>query len=221
MESLGLPDLSIVLVWIVGATVFLVQKAKAFVCRHFKGAWTQKVPWWVWLVLSIAIPFALVFLVVQPWAQNLINSMLPDALDLDLSPDAAVPTALTAVLGANGAYAVSKRLGLTGDYSPGGPLDVTPPTVPGPGDVSTVPAEENSQAEVQPSLPSPDPAPMPMPVALSAEIGLANSETVAYLLNFCDTDPAIGPHVVLLDGKLYRVEHGKVEYLPKGWTPLP
>jgi len=173
MDNLGLPDLSVVLVWIVGATVFLVQKAKSFVCRHFKGRWTQRVPWWAWLGLSIAIPFGLVFLVVQPWAQNIINGMLPDALDLNFPENAAVPTALTAVLGANGAYAVSKRLGLTADYSAGGPLDVTKPeepvvapTMPEAGVTTT---EDESSASALAPLAAPAPAPVLPPEMMPTE----------------------------------------------------
>lgn len=40
----------------------------------------------------------------------------------------------------------------------------------------------------------------------------------AYLLNQCDSDPEIGPHFVLLDGRLYRVEHGCMTHLVKGWA---
>jgi hypothetical protein len=130
MDELGItwPELSAVLLWVVGFTVFLIQKLKQFICCHFKGTWTQKVPWWVWLALSIVVPFALVELIAQQWAQDLVNSMLPDSLQLSINPEAIVPTALSAVLGANGSYAVAKRLGLTGDYTPGGPNDVTGPS---------------------------------------------------------------------------------------------
>ena len=65
-----------------------------------------------------------------------------------------------------------------------------------------------------PLSPVEEPQQSPETVTPAASTG---GSVPAYLLNFCDTDPAVGPHVVLLDGKLYRVEHGKVEYLPNGW----
>jgi hypothetical protein len=55
----------------------------------------------------------------------MVNAFLPPSMQLSLSPEAILPTALSATLGANGSYAVAKRLGLAADYTPGGPNDVT------------------------------------------------------------------------------------------------
>jgi hypothetical protein len=113
MEGITLPELAVVLVWIVSATVFSIQKLKAILHK-------KPVPSWVWLAASVVVPFGLVVLVCQQWAQDIINPMLPDTMRLDLEPSAALPTALTAVIGSNGAYATAKRLGLVKDYSQNG-----------------------------------------------------------------------------------------------------
>ena len=177
--SLGLPELSIVLLWVIAATVFLIQKLKYLLCVHVKGRWTQKIPGWLWLVASVVIPFGLVMLVAQEWAQNLINPMLPEALRLNVTPDAAVATALTATIGANGSYAVAKKWGLAGDYSPGGPNDVTPPLVPEPGEPAPV---TTSLPETAPEVP-PGPATLP-----SAPIPAAPTDTPPEA-----TDAFLGP----------------------------
>lgn len=207
-DSLSFPELGTILVWIVGATVFVIQKAKAFVCRHFKGGWTQRVPWWLWLVASIAIPFGLVVLVCQQWAQDLINPMLPESLRLTLTQDAVVPTALTAVLGANGAYAVSKKLGLTADYSAGGPLDVTPkpesPIVPAPGE----PATEDSSVSATAPEASPGPA-TPLGVVVPPECMEQPEPEPVLLLSRTIVDP----EYVWVDGQLRAVKESESEYV--------
>ena len=145
-DSLSLPELGTVLTWIVGASVFIIQKLKALVCQTFKGGWTQRIPWWAWLVLSLLLPFGLVALVCTEWAQGIVNPMLPDSLKLSMGFDALLPTALTATIGANGSYAVAKKLGLTKDYSAGGPNDVT--AQPGT-EQATAPATEAMQPPAQ------------------------------------------------------------------------
>ena len=169
------PAIPVVLALAVAGTVFILQKLKMLICTHFKGQWTQKIPGWVWLVLSIILPFGLVYLLCQPFSYSWLNQFLPEDMQLSIPPEALFPTALGAIFGSGGSYSVAKKLGLAADYSAGGPLDVTPQPVPEAGDESTAPAEENSEAEVQPSLPSP--APAPEAVAPSADLGLANSET--------------------------------------------
>jgi hypothetical protein len=124
--GLSLVPLAGVLAVIVGLTVLAIQKIKQLVCTHWKGAWTQRIPKWVWIAASVAIPALLIFLVSQSWAQHWINYYLPPAWQISLSPDDMMPTLLTSVVGSNGSYAVAKKYGLTGDYTPGGPNDVTP-----------------------------------------------------------------------------------------------
>jgi hypothetical protein len=127
MEELqaSLPGLSLVFVWTVAATVFIIQKLKMLVARS-KKRWTQKIPSWLWLVASVAFPLAVIAVMTQGWAQNIVNSVLPDSLKITAGVKDLAPLSFSATLGANGSYAVAKKLGLTGNYKPGGPNDETP-----------------------------------------------------------------------------------------------
>lgn len=167
--SAVLPPLAVILTLAIGATLFLIQKVKWLVCTQIKGRWTQRIPRWVWLGASIVLPFTVVIVMVQPWAQSWINTFLPDSLKLAVTPADVAATGVVAVLGSNGAYASAKRLGLTGDYSAGGPNDITPTlAIPAPPDIApaAVPPEQNvnaapdcPSADILPPLPDPGPVP--------------------------------------------------------------
>jgi hypothetical protein len=180
-STLNLPELSVVIIWLVAATVFLIQKLKMLLCCHFKGAWTQRIPGWIWLVASIVVPLGLILLLAQHQMQDAINAFLPDGWQIHMSADAVVPAALTATIGANGSYAVAKKLGLAADYSPGGPLDVTPKLeVPAP----DAPGTPESQSAVDTyvintSAPS-APAPLPDDVPSAAPCNLVAEKLTAH-----------------------------------------
>jgi hypothetical protein len=160
-STLNLPELSVVIVWLVAATVFLIQKLKMLLCCHFKGSWTQRIPGWVWLVASIVVPLGLILLLAQHEMQDAINAFLPDGWQIHMSTDAVEPPALTATIGANGSYAVARKLGLAADYSPGGPLDVTPAPL---GLAPIVPAEAPESPSAV-TTPETQPPALPTPIS--------------------------------------------------------
>lgn len=165
--SASLPQLGIILAFAVAGTVFLIQKAKMLICRHFRGAWTQKVLTWVWLGASVVIPFAIVLLMLQPWMQSWLNTLLPASMRLQVSPPDVFATGFSAVLGSNGAYAAAKKLGLAADYSPGGPLDVSIPAPEVPMETSTAPMESSTVSMETPMAATE--AVTPAPVASEVE----------------------------------------------------
>lgn len=159
IPSIVWPAIPVILALAVSGTVFTLQKLKMLVCTHFQGTWTQRIPGWFWLVLSIVIPFGLVYLLSQQFAYSWLNTFLPEDMQIYVPPAAMFPTALGAIFGSGGSYALGKRLGLAADYSPGSPLDVTPAPeeTPDAGGVPTV-TELLPPLPVEPSLPPPAPA---------------------------------------------------------------
>lgn len=236
MDELGssLPALAVILVLTVSATVFLIQKLKMLVCTQWKGAWTQKIPGWFWLVLSIAVPFGVVVFMIQPWMQAWINGFLPESMRLTVSPQNVMGTGVVAVFGSQGSYALAKKAGLTGDYSPGGPNDVTPKTMSAPEvtpQVAPVVISEmpSVSPETAPSIVGVIPEPTPFPeqetpadvpsvqtVLESSEPAAPSPPTYAHLLAYCSSDPDL----VLIDGDPPIVVPVQSEEM-KAWATSP
>jgi hypothetical protein len=195
--------------------IYLFIFAVRYLLDHSPWLWTEHIPRVTWVILSLAVAIPICIY----WQINQVSDIFALA-GWEMKPMVGyICTGIAISVSSNLIHLTFSWMGHKRRNSLGQVV-----LVPESGDDSTVPAEENSQAAlVQPSLPSPDPAPMPepMPVAPSPDIGLANSEVV-YLFNQCDTDASIGPHFALApDGKLYRVEHGKMTHLPNGHIPTP
>lgn len=221
MDDLGsnLPALTVILVLTVSGTVFMIQKLKMLVCTHWRGAWTQRIPKWLWLVLSLVVPFGLVVFMVQPWMQVWLNGILPETMHLAVSPQDVLGTGVAAVFGSQGSYALAKKLGLIGDYSAGGPNDVTlaaPGPAPSPEEAPVVP-------EPMPAGPLPAPEPVTAPAfpetgifATPANVPKQETPAFAHLLAYC----AWEPDLVVIDGDPPMVVPVKREEM-KAWIALP
>ena len=160
-SGLSLVPLAGVLAVVVGLSVLAIQKVKMLVCCHFKGHWTQS-RWlqWVWLAASFAVPLGLVAVVFLPTVQGWINFYLPADWQVHLSAGDLVPSWLSAGLGSNGVYGILKAKGWLGDYSAGGPNDVTTTPVPAVAEPSTPLSVPGPVEDVPPPTPASTDAPV-------------------------------------------------------------
>ena len=158
IDSLGLPDLTVLLTIVVMVTVGIIQVIRMILCKYVKGGWTQRIPGWVWLALSIVIPMGIVCAFQLDWIEALINSALPPGVtDINLPGYGTIGTGIVAAFSSKGAYALVKKAGLTADYSPGGPNDITPPTA----DSVNPPIDTVPPMPLELPAPIPDPTPFP------------------------------------------------------------
>jgi hypothetical protein len=130
LSALGWPELTPVLLLVAGGTAFLVQKLKMIVRKDIKAKWTQKIPGWFWLLLSIALPIGLVALLNLDWVQAVAQAAAGPAASVDLEGQGVLSTGIATALGSQGAYWIAKKAGVTADYSSGGPNEATPMTDP-------------------------------------------------------------------------------------------
>ena len=158
IDSLVLPDLTVLLTIVVMVTVGIIQMIRMILCKYVKGSWTQRIPGWVWLALSIVIPMGIVYLFKLDWIEALINSALPPSVtDINLPGYGTIGTGIVAAFSSKGAYALVKKAGLTADYSPGGLNDITPPAA----DSVNPPIDNVPPVPMELPAPIPDPGPFP------------------------------------------------------------
>lgn len=202
--------------------IYLFIFAVRYLLDHSPWIWTERIPRVTWVVLSlgIAIPICIY------WEVNQVSDIFALA-GWEMKPMVGfVCTGIAISVSSNLIHLTfswmgHKRRNSLGvvELVPGAEGRPTlednfvsaPDTV-----IPSAPALEPSEPAPPEILEPTEPEPSP-PADPVVPVENDTSTTVAYLLNICDTDPDIGPHFALVDGKLYRVEHGLARHLPKGY----
>jgi len=226
VATLGLPQLTPLLVIVVFASVWVIQGIKRIVTMYVKGKWTQRIPPWSWWLLSVAVPVGIVYAFSIDWIQALLNASLPGDMSVTLPGYGEFATGVIASMSSNGVYAGLKKLGLTNDYKPGGPNDKSGPLDSQSENVVTQSGNVGQESQhISTSVGNFVPSGMGAngttagrPSGTGPDAGSIPAASTASLYMQAHLTPN-APYVVLTeDGKLYRIKQGQVEHLPTGWN---
>lgn len=159
LSSLGLPAVTGSSAVLATATVAVVDQVKKFLCLHVKGAWTAKLPSWLWYALALAIPTAICVVTQLDWIQSFVTTLSHNKVSLNLGNYGSVVSGLLIGTSASGTYkakelakSVAAKLGATVPltYSPGGPNDCS---VGAPGTVTSDPQDNPPVVNVLARIP--------------------------------------------------------------------